>query len=636
MKNKHLFVFLLNVLPLTLGSLIGCKGNKDFQINPNPVGQKISYRYKSMGGGEVSDFLYYTDDYFRKPASEFNISLATTSCSMVEAAFPAAKGGLKDYSQKYINFQAMAEKMGFSNLYYNQDYVNIPQENTIGCIMASKKIDDFTLIMLGIRGSEYGAEWAGNFYMDSFGDHLGFNIAANETIDVIDKYIVDNNITGHIKLWMGGFSRSSAVCNLAAGYLDEGIITGEQVLSDTVTYGKDDIYAFCYEVPMGVSIYSPFDVQGPDFNNIYCFINFHDVVPRVAPWGYGFTRYGRQLYTPCSLFNPDLYPTYRRALEFLHNRQEASSDAGGYIVDDFEVNTIDFAETNAPIHMDETKINWQQGLFMQDFIEALGSLGIPGRQVFATQFQTGFMKLFKLINNTASEESRIFTKALINVVLEITDYNLSSVIIDDFFNDRNMLAQDLIPFFLRAYQKYGVTTTAEELGEMLGNFIGALATITLDNKENIASLLSVNNLTTTLNAHSYDVCLSWLRSMDPNFLLEPIDYKFGGSFSCITLTESLNVKVYDEDDALIMQFKKGVPVKISSSNYTYGLHHGNITLYLPETYAYRIVISSEENVTTYYHRQGFDLEGGYFVSKKRNQYAINSNDQLTITVRPSN
>ena len=634
--RKTPLLFLANILPVSIATLAGCNNQKGFTMNPNPVGQKISYRVKSMGGDEVNEYCYYTDDYFRKPASEYNISLATTSMSMVQAAFPAYKGGLTDYSQKYINFVPFAEAMGYSNVYWNEDYVTKPDKNTIGLIMASKKIDDYTIIMLGIRGSEYGSEWAGNFYMGASGHHAGFKLAADKTIDTLNYYIDENNIQGKIKIWMGGFSRSAAVCNLAAGRLDEALIFGEKVLSENVSYTKDDLYAFCFEPPQGASVYSLYDIQSTRFNNIYCFTNFHDLVPRVAPTNFGFTRYGRQLYFPCSLFNPNDYPAYEKAMEFLYNRTESARSFGPYMVNSFDTLTFDFSSKKEPIHVDDNKINWQQGLFMDDFIEALSTIGIPNRKIFNDQYQDGLMELFRITNNTNSEESRIFTKSFMNIVLDMTNYNLSSVIIDDFFNDQSMLPQDLIPFFLRAYEKYGITTTAEELGAVLGNFISALAKVTLNNKENIASIFNVYNVSRILNAHSFEIALAWLRSMDPNYLLEPIDYHYSNSFYKITLGGKLDCKVYDDNDKLIMQFKSGVPVLAGRTQYTYGIQENIMSLYLPENQYYRIVLSDSVEGNYAYRRYLFNFSDNGFVLKKSSTIHIVPGEELTINIVPSN
>ena len=635
MKKSPLH-FLSMVLPLSITTLVGCSNKKDFRLNPNPVGQKITYRFKSMGGDEVSDYCYYTDDYFRKPASHFNISLATTSMSMTQAAFPAYKGGLKDYSQKYINFVAMSNAMGFSNVYWNTDFVTKPTQNSIGLIMASKPLDDYTLIALGIRGSEYGAEWAGNFYMGPSGDHTGFALAANETLKELKTYITDNHITGKIKLWMGGFSRSAAVCNLTAGYLDESLLTGEKLLGDDISYTKDDIYAFCYEPPQGVSIYSVYDIQGEKFNNIYCFVNFHDLVPRVAPTNFAFTRYGRQLYFPCSLFSPEKYPDYEKAMLYLYNMTEARNSFGPYEVCDFQQLTFDFSEKEEPIHVDKNKVNWQQGLFMNDFVDSLSKVGIPSRTSFEEHYQEGLMALFKMLNDTDSEDSRIFSKSIINVIFELTNYNLSSVIIDDFFNDPDMIAQDLIPFFLRAYQKYGIYTTAQELGAVLGNFIGALARVTLNNKEDIASIFDVGNISRVLNAHSFEIAHAWLRTMDPNYLVEPIDYKFEHSFHKVVVSEKMNVKVYDASNNLVMQFKKGIPVALSTTKYTYGLEDNKMTMYLPEERSYRIVLSCESDVAANYSRSLFSFSRNDFVEKKMSLITVRANEELTINIVPSN
>ena len=61
-------------------------------------------------------------------------------------------------------------------------------------------------------------------------------------------------LTGRLKIWISGYSRAGASCNVASGRMDEFIRDGVPFLGDKVQLSKEDLYAYCFEAPRGVPL----------------------------------------------------------------------------------------------------------------------------------------------------------------------------------------------------------------------------------------------------------------------------------------------------------------------------------------------------------------------------------------------
>jgi len=131
--------------------------------------------------------------------------------------------------------------------------------------------------------------------------HAGFLIARNFAFEEIKKYVAkhasdENFSTENLKIWLTGYSRAGATANMVAGYLDEKISSGdiEYLLGAPV---KDkDVYAYCFEPPMGVMSEALKD--DINYSNIYNIVNLNDFVTKVAFVEWGFGRYGVDIILP--------------------------------------------------------------------------------------------------------------------------------------------------------------------------------------------------------------------------------------------------------------------------------------------------------------------------------------------------
>ena len=237
----------------------------------------------------MSSYCYYTDKYFEENGYSYNSRLATASLCMAMSAYNDLRA-----STGYKNVEDFMGKLGFENIWHNSDYESPTRTDSTGVAFGSKKLDDgTTLVVVAVRGGHYNNEWGGNFVVDAQGDHRGFEIGKNNVKNAITEYFNEQagkNVTGHIKIWIMGYSRGSAIANLTAATLDEGM----SIRSD-ITYQPEDVYAYCFEVP---NCTVDDNAHAGLYNNIYCIINPLDIVPRIPLSSWGFTHYGNELYLP--------------------------------------------------------------------------------------------------------------------------------------------------------------------------------------------------------------------------------------------------------------------------------------------------------------------------------------------------
>lgn len=183
--------------------------------------------------GKDSQAVYhYSDSYFEQSAyayrkeknRPYDPRLATMSLNLELAAWSSIQE--KNYLLKNRNAKQLLEEIGFEKFKANQHFQERPSKDSIGAVIAQKKLtvkeEDYTLIALAIRGGGYEAEWASNLTLGWSGEHQGFREASEKVLTFLDQYLKEHKVTGKIKLWINGYSRAAAVTNLTAGALNKG------------------------------------------------------------------------------------------------------------------------------------------------------------------------------------------------------------------------------------------------------------------------------------------------------------------------------------------------------------------------------------------------------------------------------
>lgn len=238
-----------------------------------PVNVNFAGSFKSAGYLDTVP-MYYADSYFNQSATKDSKEIEHLTTASIIMALAAS------YANPNNAIKALVQN-GFGNTEY-RDYDKGNSES-IGAVVSDKKLDDGTmLVAVQVRGAYYGYEWGQNFITDlkdsEFSrtkDADGYGIPAGKVCELVDRHIEQNKEGATtFKIWISGYSRGGAVTNLAA-----------KTLSDE--YGKDNVYAFCFDAPKAAA------TGGCKYRNIRNYQNSSDAISSFLPSYMGFSRNGR-------------------------------------------------------------------------------------------------------------------------------------------------------------------------------------------------------------------------------------------------------------------------------------------------------------------------------------------------------
>lgn len=240
--------------------------------------------------GDREGAFYYSDGYFMGNTS-YNNHLATMSANLAMAAMYSNVGNDSEpyeYRDKSNNFRQLMSDIGCKDkdIHINDYNVRRPTTSSIGVGIASKKIGDDTLVIIGVRGAGYEAEWASNVSIDQSGEAGGFSYAASLVYSELNKYLKNKGIDGKTaKFWISGYSRAGATSNLVA-----------KRIVDAYDNSGRRTFAYPIEAPKG-GLRSE-EKSGNNYNCIHNVLNTNDIVPWVAPGEMKFVRYGVDHFVP--------------------------------------------------------------------------------------------------------------------------------------------------------------------------------------------------------------------------------------------------------------------------------------------------------------------------------------------------
>lgn len=288
-NKKILSVLLSAVMVLSFAPTAILAGAKTPKTKTVTV-RAVEDHFTSNAHDEEWSFTY-SDDYFTQSGYKFRDDLARMTLGLAMASFSSRDAiNEGDHSRENQNFIALMKQIGFKNPQSNGDMLKPTAKDTIGVNCAYKKrADGSTLIAMGIRGDVYRSEWGGNLLVGATGDHANWSHCRDKALTFLKKYIKENHITGRVKVWVSGYSRSAAVTNLVGGKLDNGYDLGAATLA-----GKD-LYCYTYECPRAVL---KSKVQDAKYDNIHNVLNENDPITYVVPKDWGFVRYGRDYLYP--------------------------------------------------------------------------------------------------------------------------------------------------------------------------------------------------------------------------------------------------------------------------------------------------------------------------------------------------
>ena len=240
--------------------------------------QQIHLPFPNVSEEKIEWDFPYSDKFFSLSPEEFSITMARGSMGLTVSAL---RGSAVEVDFQYETYLREA---GFTNI-FSFGYDRPPSEDSLSGVIGMKRIDGCTVIAAAACGQGYGSEWVSNFTVGNGERHEGFRQAAGLFEDHLARYLKDHGIEGKKKLWVSGFSRASAVCNILAADMIE---SGEY----------QDVYAYLFGVPRTTR-------QPVKYKGIFNICGQYDPVPSIPLQSWGYERYGTDLYTPARESNAD-------------------------------------------------------------------------------------------------------------------------------------------------------------------------------------------------------------------------------------------------------------------------------------------------------------------------------------------
>ena len=503
-KRRPIFTkLILSIMMIsTIITLSSCQ-NKGTKINfaSYKTAEKVPYD------------IYFDETYFDNPASEYNPKLASATACLALAGFSATAG--TDYQNSDTNIKAFFDTLGFEKYQANEYGVSKPTTDSFGVYIASKKISDFTLIGIGVRGAGYQSEWASNFKISKNENFAqGFYEASEIYLNFLKEYIATNNISGKIKIWTGGYSRGGATVNLAAGRIDDGLINNLNIISQDVNYTKDDIYAYCFEPPAGkIATLNGNEIKEKDenYSNIYSVMNLNDPVPFVAPVNFGFVRYGTDLFLPDII--TDL--NYQSHINRVKNRMSQLSNY--HTIDEYKIDKAVDESTIKFFNSKSKYTNFSLYVYLESFINTLCK-SIGSKDFYVDNFQQQITELFALLYASLKPKDSLINLG-INFATKILSTDTDQIVLYDLQNNRSKFIKDLNVLVYNAIKTSGADINVSDAMKLLKNIINTFVDILLSSGgfATIRPLLNVDNIKAIGSAHIPELLLSHITALDSNY-----------------------------------------------------------------------------------------------------------------------
>lgn len=502
----------------------------------------------------------YSDAYFAADARVYNPSLSSMSLCLEMSSWSSLDE--EDWVDKSANARELLTDLGFIDFAQNDFWNAHPTVESIGAVAARKELQDATLIALAVRGGGYFSEWGSNVLIGDADAHTGFATARDNVLAFLQEYVAANGITGRVKLWLVGFSRGAAVANMTAGYLNDNGLSAEATLV------PQDLYCYTFEAPQGIQVSAA--GADADYSNIHNIINPNDIVPLVAPDGWGFARYNQTSHLLPTITTVHYADAREKMLEQYARILEPVN-----VLDENEAayNIAEYAKTL------EMKVNWQsilpggapfielnvvdnthlpQAVMLNEFVSALIHAA-KSRDQFHDNIESDISTLLGELMGASKGASLSDYIQQLGDALTANDgenlaYIIEPIIQLNFTSLENRLAQvtqrlrEVIP------QPEGYT----DIVGTVTSLVDVMATMLVEDPEAILNLvLSLSN-TSMIQAHYAEVTLAWLRAADPNFTDDPITCAVPEAMRIVRVNCPVDVLVYNSRSDLVASIINGV------------------------------------------------------------------------------
>lgn len=529
---------------------------------------------------------YYNDSYFLLDNKEYHEEIALASHAMALATF----NGDEDYSQRSKYLRELWEKEHFDNIYMNDSFYQIPWTDSIGYGLASKHIslnkEDFTLVAVAVRGGNYDGEWASNFTIGLEGDAQGFKEATNQVIEGLTSYLKNYSISGKVKFWISGYSRAAITSNMVAGEILK-MYEANQYLTSEVQYNDDDIYAYCFEPPLGAEI-SLENARKEIYHGIHNLVNYNDLVPLVAPFEWGFARYGVDHYYPDRLNDIYFDESEREKIISLYHFTYGAEKFTDYSVDKWKF--FDIGEKANENNLAREMVNPSQGRFNHDLIHELAVNGIQTRDMYAKYVQQGIRDLMATIFGLNPDIEKLNLKNLASIIFE---YDFVRTLIMELQEDQStQFAMDVELLFL---QIFGANEKNFDKIEKLYNgnalLLSFFANAYQYRKDVLTQLLYRDNAMGLLVCHMPEVSYSFLCACDSRFMGNKKCKLNDGTYKVLHIDKAASFTLFEKNiKKEVFTYKDG---KMNSKHLSgEKLADGSLNIYLPNNGAYEYICNS--------------------------------------------
>lgn len=212
--------------------------------------------------------FFYSDAYFTGDSKEYDPHVSSFAMNLCSTSANA------------LNASRMLEDCGFTSVEKNETFnTNKNGPDTVGDIIAHKTIkvdgEDQDVVVVMVRGLEYGLEWSNNFKIGTDGDAVGFSESADKVLSDLNAFSSKIRINlGGAKILVTGYSRGAGIADIVAKKL-------------TDSY-KENVFGYCFATPNSVLTSN----RSSEYKNIHNITNKNDLITYVFFKDFGFGHYG--------------------------------------------------------------------------------------------------------------------------------------------------------------------------------------------------------------------------------------------------------------------------------------------------------------------------------------------------------
>ena len=571
---KKLFSFFL-LLPFVVTSCSNIPGTTSFVSNGN--------NFETI----------YDDSYFFLDNNYFHEEIALASLGTAMATIDNDS----DYSKHGEYLTSLWEKEGFENIYLNDIYKKKPTMDNIGLGFASKKINDFNLIAIGVRGGSYEAEWASDFTLGISGDAKGYGNSCDILMSELDNYITNNNISGHTKIWISGYSRAAAVSNLAAGRILQSI--NNNTFAFNITTSLKDVYAYCFATPLAVGSVSVEEASGDLYKPIHNIINFNDMFAMTLPHNVGFCRYGQNHYFPDRL--TDIYFDYseRKKLVSDYHFMPNAHKYADYRVDDWKFYDPGEEFSKEKV-LPRESIHPSLGRFANQLIHELFSFTVT-RENYAEFFEESIRNTIGLFFGANPD--------IDHVPMRSSDMLMELIFSYSFIQNLFMKVQQKDFYGFASdfeYLFYIIFDVTDKNYDYIKNLYDTLfyfllfEAIPLSSKEDLMlQLFSRDNLLQLTGTHATELIYSFVRTCDSRLSGKDACKYNDGTYQILYIENPTSISIYEHNlKKNVFTYKEGGKME-SDTLAAEKFSDGSIKIYMPKNGSYEYRTKSSLVTLTY-------------------------------------